>query len=143
MKTGLRQVDHASTRKHRRQLWTQILLPVIVAVLVFSAVIALLSVATFRNNGDVGRWAAISTIWLVIPVMMVSLILVVLLGAMIYLLGWVTHIIPPYSYQAQRFARRVEAGVRRTAEIAHRPALILREIGTFMKTTIRKARERM
>ncbi len=61
--------DHLSYRLHRKQMWTQILLPIILTFLVFIAIIVLTSLATFRGNGDVGRWAAISTIWLVLPVM--------------------------------------------------------------------------
>jgi heme/copper-type cytochrome/quinol oxidase subunit 2 len=66
--------DHPSYQLHRKQMWTQILLPILLTVLVFIAVIVLTSIATFRDNGDVGRWAAISTIWLVMPVMIVGLI---------------------------------------------------------------------
>ena len=69
-------------------MWTQILLPILLTVLVFIAVIVLTSIATFRNNGDVARWAAISTIWLVLPVMITGLILLaILLQSSIYSRG--------------------------------------------------------
>ena len=75
--------DHPSYQLHRKQLWTQILLPILLTVLVFIAVIVLTSVATFRNNGDVARWAAISTIWLVLPVLIVGLLFLIILLAII------------------------------------------------------------
>ena len=143
MKSGAHHPDHTSLRTHRRQLWTQILLPILIAVIVFIAVIVLLSLGTFRNNGDVDRWAAISTIWMVLPVMILSLVLIVGLGAMIYALGWITQVIPTYSYKAQGFIYQVEAGVRRVAGIAHKPVLLFHEFGTFIKAIVKKVRERI
>lgn len=143
MKAGLRQEEHASYKLHRRQVWTQILLPVIFAILVFILVIALISIATFRENGNVSRWAAISTIWLVIPVMIAGLVLAVVLSALIYLLARLTQLIPPYSYQAQRFALRVEGTAKRITGMVRKPVLLLGELGNFVKAAIRLARERI
>ncbi len=143
MKVALRQEEHTSYKLHRRQLWTQILLPMIAAVLVFMAVITLMSVATFRQNGDVGRWAAISTIWLVIPVMIIGLVLLVVLAGLVFLAARLTHLIPPYSYRAQGFAFRVEAVIMRITAMIRRPALLLGELGTFVRAAVRQARERM
>lgn len=135
--------SHPSYDLHRRQVWTRILLPVIGAALGLSAVIIMASLATFQGSGDVSRWAAISTIWLVIPVMVAGVVLLVVLGAMIYLLGRAGGLIPPYSYQAQRIVFRVAAGARRGAEMVRRPALAAREIGELVRNRLQKARERM
>ena len=117
--------DHPSYHLHRRQMWTQILLPILLTVLVFIAVIVLTSIATFRNNGDVARWAAISTIWLVLPVMITGLILLAILLAIIYLLARLIGVIPPYSDQAQRFVFQIEGYVKRGTEMILRPVLFV------------------
>ena len=128
--------DHPSYQLHRKQMWTQILLPILLAVLVFIAVIVLTSVATFRNNGDVGRWAAISTIWLVLPVLIVGLLFLIILLAIIYLLARLISLIPPYSYQAQRFVYQIEGYVKRGTEMIVKPVLfvdiIKSQINKFM-----------
>jgi len=117
--------DHPSYQLHRRQVWTQILLPILLTVLVFIAVIAITSIATFRDNGDVARWAAISTIWLVLPVMIAGLIVLIILLAIIYLLVRLIGVIPPYSYQAQRFVYRIEGYVKRGTEMIIKPVLFV------------------
>ncbi|HRQ23014.1 MAG TPA: hypothetical protein PLF42_06245 [Anaerolineales bacterium] len=61
--------EHYSYRLHRKQRTVQIFLPVILSAVLFVGMIALVSFATFEQGGDVGRWAAISTIWIVIPVL--------------------------------------------------------------------------
>ncbi len=133
--------DHPSYQLHRKQLWTQILLPMLTAALVFIAVIVITSVATFRDNGDVSRWAAISEIWLVLPVIAAGLILLLVLLGLIYLVSYITPIIPPYTYQAQRFVYRVEGIVKRFAEFAHKPALVLQELSTLIRNYLAQVRK--
>jgi hypothetical protein len=128
-----RSQDHPSYQLHRKQLWTQILLPLLIAALIFIGVIVLTSLATFRSNGDVGRWAAISTIWLLLPVIAAGLILLVILIALIYLVTYVIPLIPPYTYQAQRFMYRVNGIVKHIADMARKPVLIFQELSRLIK----------
>ncbi len=133
--------DHPSYQQHRKQVWTQILLPIIFGVLVFIAVIILTSLAAFRQNGDVGRWAAISTIWLILPVMIAGLILLILLIALIYLMHRVLNLIPPYSFQTQRFVYRIESGVKHFADMFRKPVLALQELARFVSAYLEKMRK--
>jgi hypothetical protein len=133
--------DHPSYQLHRRQLWTQILLPLLIAVLVFIAVIITTSLATFRGQGDVNRWAAISTIWLILPVLVVGAIILVLIIAMIYLMSRLTAIIPPYSLQAQRVVYRIEGAVKYFAGMARKPMLALQELVKLARVYIEKVRK--
>jgi hypothetical protein len=131
--------DHPSYQQHRKQVWTQILLPILCAVLVFVVVIILTYLATFRNNGDVGRWAAISTIWLILPVIIAGFILLILLSALIYLMVRVLNLIPPYSFQVQQFIYRIESGVKHFAEMFRKPVLALQDITRLVRTYMDKA----
>jgi hypothetical protein len=117
-------------------VWTQILLPILVAALIFIAVIFIMSFATFRANGDVNRWAAISIIWLILPVMIASLIFLILLVGLIYLVGRFTDLLPPYSYQAQRIVYRFEAAVKHYALMFRKPVLVLQELTKILRVYI-------
>src|SRR3989304_9304384 len=86
MKAKLPQPMHYSYLVHRKQRIRQIILPVVLAALLMIGLIVLISISTFSQGGDVGRWAAISTIWIVIPVMVAGIILLAVLGGLIYLL---------------------------------------------------------
>ena len=130
--------DHLSVRLHRKQLWSQILLPILLSAVLLIAIIVLTSIATFRENGEVARWAAISTIWLVIPIMVVVLMILVILLALIYLLARLISLIPPYSYQAQKFVYQIEGYIRRGTDMIFKPALFVEAI----KSQIKKAAER-
>lgn len=150
MKSSLplpRPEDHLSYQLHRKQVWQQILLPILLTVLIFIAVIVLTSVATFRDNGDVGRWAAMSTIWLLLPVLVAGFVFLLILIALIYLLLRLTNLIPPYSYQVQVIFHRIEGGAKQINKMAHKPMLLVQTLGheleTLAKAAIKKAQERM
>ncbi len=135
--------DHPSYQRHKRQLWAQILLPIIVAALIFAALTYLTLRAAFETGGDVARWAAISTIWLVLPVMVGGLLLLSILGAAIFMLTNVPGFILPYSYQAQRTFYRIEYGTKRLAMMIHRPILLAQGMLSMVKSGIDKAWERI
>ncbi len=140
---SLRSEDHLSYQSHRKQVWQQILLPILLTVLILIAVIVLTSVATFRDNGEVGRWAAMSTIWILLPVLVAGFVFLIILVVLIYLMLRLTKLIPLYSYQAQRIFYRIEGGAKRISKMAHKPVLLLQELGAFIKAAIKKAQERM
>lgn len=145
MKSALpvKQPDHPSYQRHKRQLWTQILLPILIVAILLIAVIVLMVRATFHGGGDVGRWAAISTMWLVLPVMIGGLIFLAVIGALIALAIAAGGAIPAYSYRIQRFFYRIEYGTSHAASMVHRPILIAQGLLSVVKSGLKKARERI
>ena len=121
MKAVLPEPVHESYRRHRQQRTTQIILPMVLVALVFLAVVVLVNVATFRDNGDVGRWAAISTIWISIPVCIMGFVFLVLIGGLVYLMGRLLGIAPSYTGKAQDFVHKLAIRIRRAADIAVKP----------------------
>lgn len=125
--------EHPSYQLHRRQLWTQILIPILAVILVVAAVIVVVSVVTFRGNGDVERWAAVSTIWLVIPILGAGLLALAAFAALVYGMARLLAVIPPYSGYAQRIVWRVGGYVKRGAELAVKPALVAGSVSAALK----------
>ncbi|HET6846640.1 MAG TPA: hypothetical protein VFH29_07385, partial [Anaerolineales bacterium] len=52
---------HPSYRAHRRQFWTQIMLPVLLAFVLFIIAPVAIWLGRMSGTGDVGRWAEISS----------------------------------------------------------------------------------
>lgn len=125
--------EHPSYQLHRRQLWTQILLPIFGAVLLLVAIIILISIATFRDGGEVERWAAISTIWIVIPVLAAGLVVLLLFVGFVYGMAKLLALIPPYSGHAQKVVWRIEGYVRRGADASIKPVLAVESIVATIK----------
>src|SRR5262245_3590515 len=128
MKARLPQPVHDSYLKHRRQLVWQIILPIALTALIIVALIVLVNVATFRDGGDVARWAAISTIWIVIPIMFGLLILLAVLGGLVYLMKKLLNITPTYTSLAQDYVYLAESYIKRAADALVQPVLQLNGI---------------
>jgi len=129
MKAVLPKPVHESYKRHRKQLTSQIILPVVIAALLFVALIVLINVATFRDSGDVARWAAISTIWIVIPIMVASLIFLLVLGGLVYLMKRLLNITPTYTGLAQDFVHKLAIRIRLAADAVVKPVIFVDGIG--------------
>ena len=125
--------EHPSYLKHRRELWTKILIPMLLAVAVIVAVATLTGIATFRDNGEVERWAAISTIWIVIPIMGAGLLLLLVFIAILYGMARLLALLPTYTGQAQKIVWRIEGAIKRGADMAVKPVLALEGITATLK----------
>jgi hypothetical protein len=128
MKATIPQPVHDSYLKHRKQMVWQIILPVALASLLIVALIVLINITTFNQGGDVARWAAISTIWIVVPIMIGMLIFLVLMVGLVYLMKKLLNITPTYTSLAQDYVYKVESYVKRAADALVKPVLQLNGI---------------
>ena len=125
MKAKLPHAEHYSYLQHRKQRMTRIILPVLISTLVFVGFIVLISFATFNQGGDVGRWAAISTIWIVIPIMVAGVIVLALLIGLIYLMARALGALPYYTGIAQDYVYIAQGYIMRAANMVVKPVITL------------------
>jgi hypothetical protein len=136
MKAVFPEPVHESYRRHRKQRTSQIILPMVLAAILFIGMIVLVNIATFRDNGDVGRWAAISTIWIVIPVCISGFIFLALLGGLVYLMARLLGVAPTYTGMAQDFVHRLAIRIRRAADMAVKPVFSVNGFGASLKALL-------
>lgn len=117
--------EHYSYLKHRRQVMRQVVLPVVLSALALVGMIVWISVATFQQGGDVGRWAAISTIWIIVPMLVAGLVALAILGGLIYLMARALKAIPYYTGIAQDYVFIARGYIVRGADMAVKPILAL------------------
>jgi uncharacterized membrane protein (DUF485 family) len=117
--------EHHSYQLHRKQRTTQIILPMVISVVVLIGMIVLISLATFNSNGDVSRWAAISTIWIVIPILLVGLIVLTILIGLIYLMARALGALPHYTGIAQDYVYIAQNYIIRGADMVVKPMIAL------------------
>ena len=125
MKAQLPHPEHYSYQLHRKQRNTQIILPIILSVVVLVGLIVWISIATFKQGGDVGRWAAISTIWIIIPILVAGLITLLVLIGLIYLMARALQGLPYYTGIAQDYVYKARGYIIRGADMAVKPILAL------------------
>jgi len=108
----------------------------LVAVAGIVALATLTGIAAFRPQNEIARWAAVSTIWIILPIMVAALLLVVVLIALIYGMARLLAVIPGYTGQAQTIAWRIEGTVKRFTDGAAKPIFALEGITATIKRLV-------
>jgi hypothetical protein len=138
MKAVLPEPIHESYRRHRQQRTSQIILPAVLGALVFVALVVLVIIATANGTGDVGRWAAISTIWLAIPTCLMGFVFLAFLGGMVYLMGRLLGVAPTYTGKAQDFVHKLAIRIRLIADKVVKPVFAVNGVGATIKALVGK-----
>lgn len=120
---------HVSYLKHRRDLAWKIIFPVVLSAVLCLALVVIINLATFRDSGDVARWAAISTMWIAIPTMVGMLVVLALVAGIVYLLARLLNIAPRYTVIAQDFFYKVKSYAKRIADAIAKPVITIDSIG--------------
>lgn len=125
-------------RKHRREVFWQVTVPLLVgAILVLAAGVGVIYVGA-TNLSPVDRWASISIIWLIIPMMFVALIFLVVIAGLAYGLVRLIGILPKYTRQVQDLFVSIEARVKNAADSAVEPALRVQSIVAGLRALRRR-----
>ena len=115
--------EHYSYLKHRRQVMRQVILPVVLSALVLVGIVVWVSFATFRQGGDVGRWAAISTIWVIIPMLLGGLVVLAIIGGLIYGMAKLLGALPYYTGIAQDYVFIARGYILRATDMIVKPII--------------------
>lgn len=112
-----------SHRAHGRQVLWQITTPMLLALAI---VLALAFLASASSVEDAGRWAQISVIFLIIPLVVAATLFLVVAAASAYGVFRLLKVLPQYAFQAQGLVNRMARGVRRVADISVEPFIRMR-----------------
>jgi hypothetical protein len=66
-------------------------------------VLAAMTLIGFQNGSDVGKWASVAIIWMVVPLMGLMLVILAVSWGVVYLLGRLLKVSPRYTGIAQAY----------------------------------------
>jgi hypothetical protein len=130
-------VKSPTIRQHQRQLFWQILLPMLLVALIGLAAGGLVTWATFANKGDARLWADISVIWLLAPMLLVALVAAIAVGGLIYGVARLTKATPRLTARLQELVESGAKGFRRIADGTTKPFVWVEQAGAVFKSAIR------
>ena len=107
--------------KHRREVLWQITVPLLVVLILLLGLVGLVIWSGVQANPEVGRWADISLVWLIVPVIILSFIFLLLLSAITFGVIKLIQVLPPYARLAQDFFLRIQARVTGISDRLVRP----------------------
>jgi hypothetical protein len=127
----LNSVDSPTIRLHKRQVIWQILVPFLLVTLM------LLAAGVWLVWGEITRarvWADVSIIWLIIPLLLLSLAALALLVVMIAGMAKLLRATPRFTSRAQQIAGQIADGTRKAADGAVKPFVWIEQAGAVVKS---------
>ena len=106
--------------EHRREVFLQVTLPLIIGGLIIGLLCAL-PVITVSGGGDVGDWASISLIFLIILVGFASLIPLAIFGGLAYGVTRLLKVTPAAFYRMQLKLEKLSIQIQNISNRAVRP----------------------
>jgi xanthine/uracil permease len=111
---------------HRRDVLRQITLPLVIGSLLLVAGMALVIIAAAGASGEVRRWADISLVWLILPALFFSLLILGLLTGITYLVSKLLGVLPGYARLVQDGYTTLTGKVMRLSDALVLPLLKLK-----------------
>ena len=126
-------------QKHRKEVFWQISVPIVIGILIL-LVISFLSTTMVAD--ETSRWAAISSIWLIAPVMVLGFLSLVTFIAGIVAVAKLIQVLPYYSFRLQNGLMNVRTSLKRIADRSVEPVLRLSAFSAAAKKFSRRITRR-
>lgn len=123
-----------SIKRHKRQRFWQIFLPMGLFGLILIAAIVLITIFGLGDAISLRQLSDTAVIWLIVPALLFALITVLVLGGMIYLIAKLKGALPQYTGMVQHYIDMVPVYTRKWSDKAVSPILALESISAKIKT---------
>lgn len=114
--------------EHKREVFWQITLPLVFGILLILAAVGAIIFSASQPVTDVGRWADVSLIWLILPSLFFALILIILLAGFIYLVTMLLRFIPRYTVIVQLYFEQARSKISQIANMSAEPLIRLNSV---------------
>lgn len=122
-----------TTQAHQHQAFWQIKFPLLVGVILVLIAAAGVIVASVSGGGDVSRWSDISIIWLIAPMLLLTLILIAATAGMVYMMGRLLPVLPRYSHLLLGYFLNLSIQVKGLSNAATEPFLRLHSMSASVR----------
>ncbi len=125
----------ASYQAHKRDFIWQILVPIIVAlILVITASVAV----AMGSDASTSRWADISAIWIIIPLLFSALVALIILGGIIYGMAKLLNITPIYTQKLTALIYLAEQKIKNAADLSTKPIFFIEELAASVRSVFQQ-----
>jgi predicted PurR-regulated permease PerM len=124
-----------SYKAHKKDFLWQILVPILVALIL--VIVASVSVAT-GSDASTSRWADISTIWILIPLLISAFITLIILAGIIYGMSQLLNITPTYTQKLYALILLAGQKIESLADGAAKPIFFVEELSASIKSIFRQ-----
>jgi hypothetical protein len=131
--------------EHRRQMRWQVWVPLIASIVVILALVSLTVIGAMGGSSQIARWANLSAVWIIAPVMLVGFLFLVITAACVYGMSKLLKRMPDWMLRVQLWMEHLALTVRRAADAATQPVMATsglkaRALALWRKITGKSAR---
>ena len=127
---------------HRREVFWQIMLPLLIGILFVLAAIAAIVFFATQPASELGRWADVSLIWLILPSLFIALIILIILIGFVYAITLLLRLTPRYARIVQLYFEIGKARISQVSNLAIEPILRIRSLSAVLRRFGRWGSER-
>ena len=145
--SGTTELKHRpSWRRHQKQRFWQIVLPITLAGVLVLGALALLVLTAARGDpgGQISSMADASLIWTILPIILTAVVGAVVLMALVYLLARLLRVLPTYTSLVQYYFAVAESQVKKWSDKVVSPFIAVKShvsgYSRVLKHLARKAR---
>jgi len=114
--------------EHKREVFWQITLPLVIGILLLLAGVAAIIFSATQPVTDLGRWADVSLMWMILPSLFFALIMLIILIGLVYAISQLLKVVPRYARIIQLFFEQGKGKVSRLTDLVTNPILRLHSI---------------
>jgi hypothetical protein len=116
---------HAAHR--REELW-QIFLPLVLGILLILAALGAIIFSAIQPVNELGRWASVSLVWLIMPALVIAFIILVIVSGLIYAVSFLMGKLPHAALVVQLFIEQVKGKAGQVLNTVAEPILRINSI---------------
>lgn len=132
-----------TTQAHRRQTFWQIKFPLILGLVLVLLAGAGVIWAAVSDGGDVSRWSDISVMWLVAPMLLLTVIMIAMTAGLVYMFSRMLPVLPRYSHLLLSYFVLVSRQVKGLSDMVVEPFLRAHSLTASVRAFQRSLRRKM
>jgi hypothetical protein len=126
---------------HKREVFWQITMPLLVGILLILAAVGAIVFSTLQPITEVGRWASVSLMWLILPALIFALLFLALVAGLIYAVSFLLGVIPHYTLMIQLYIEQARSKIGQLLDLSTEPILRLRSMWAVIRYASRRRRK--
>ncbi len=126
---------------HKREVFWQISLPLLAGVLLILAALGAVIFSTIQPVTEVGRWASVSLIWLILPALFFAFLFLIILAGLVFAVTYLFRLVPRYALVVQLFFEQARSKAGQLLDLSAEPILRINAIWAAIRYATERGRK--
>ena len=127
--------------EHKREVFWQITVPLVVGILIILAAVGAIVFFTVQPVTDVGRWASVSLMWLILPALFFAFLILALLAGLIFAISYLIRKLPHVTLVIQLYFEQARSKVSQVLDMTTSPIIRINSLWAAIRYATERGRK--